>query len=137
MPPASETAQVGRPSSPRLVLVLVAGVYALACALPVLHGGDGPLPGWACLLLCWRPPLSLPWSANLVLAAGLLCLGRGRYRPASWLGGAAALLGLTTWAFVDRHVGIGYYLWQASPILLAVGAHVLSSGPAILCGGRS
>jgi hypothetical protein len=46
---------------------------------------------------------------------------------ASWLGAAAALLGLTAWAFLDKHVGIGYYLWQASLILLAVGAHVLST----------
>jgi hypothetical protein len=118
------------------VLLLVAGVYALACALPVIHDGDGPLPGWACLLLCWRPPLCLPWSANLFLAAGLLCLGSGRYRTASWLGTAAALLGLTTWAFVNKHVGIGYYFWQASPILLAIGAPVLSSGAGVLRGGR-
>jgi hypothetical protein len=104
------------------------GLYALGCALPVIHDRDGPLPGWACLLLCWRPPLCLPWSANLFLAAGLLCLGRGRYRMAAGLGTASALLGLTTWAFVNRNVGIGYYLWQASPILLAVGAHGLWSG---------
>jgi hypothetical protein len=111
----------------RLVMALVLAVYALACVLPVIAGGDGPLPGWACLLLCWRPPLCLPWSANVFLAAGLFCLGRGRCRLASWLGSTAALLGLTTWAFVDRHVAAGYFLWQGSLVLLALGGHVLAA----------
>jgi hypothetical protein len=123
----TETARGARPASARLVLLLVLGVYALACALPAVKDGDGTLPGWACLVGCWRPPLCVPWSANLLLASGVLWLGCGRYRVASWLGGAAALLGLTTWAFVDQHVGMGYYLWQASLILLALGAHMLSA----------
>jgi hypothetical protein len=102
----------------------------------VVHDRDGPLRGWACLLLGWRPPLCVPWSANLVLAAGLLCLARGGCRAAAWLGTVAALLGLTTWAFIDRHVGAGYYLWQAGPILLAVGAPCCRAGPTILRDGR-
>jgi hypothetical protein len=108
-------------------MLLVLALYALACGLPVLVGRDGPLRGWACMLLCWRPPLCVPWSANLFLAAGLLCLGRGRCRLASWLGTAAALLGLTIWAFVDRHVGAGYFLWQGSLVLLAVGGRMLAA----------
>ena len=122
-----ERARSSRPTDARLVVLLVLVFYALACCLPVIVGGDGHLPGWACLLLCWRPPLCLPWSANLFLAAGLMCLGRGRCRLATWLGSVAALLGLTTWAFVDRHVGAGYFLWQGSLVLLAVGGHVLAT----------
>ena len=127
MAPASARTRAPRPADARLVALLVLGVYALACALPVVVGREGPLPGWACLLLCWRPPLCLPWSANVFLAAGLLCLGRGRCRLACGLGSTAALLGLTTWAFVDRHVEAGYFLWQGSLVLLAVGGHLLAA----------
>jgi hypothetical protein len=115
-----------------LVFVLVLSLYGLACVLPVILDERGPVahsvPGWTCLLLGWHWPLCLPWSANLVLAGGLLSLARGRYRTASWAGGAAALLGLTSWAFVGKDLGIGYYFWQASLVLLAVGGYVISAG---------
>jgi hypothetical protein len=43
------------------------------------------------------------------------------------LGWAAVLLGLTAWAVTDKGYLLGYYLWQASLVLLALGAGVLAA----------
>src|SRR5690349_11301172 len=91
--------------------MLSLGVWALyaaslfAPAIKADEGGHactairlGTLPGWETLLFGWVPPLTIPWSANLLLLLGWIMLLRKRYRGALRLGIAAVLAGLTTLA---------------------------------------
>ncbi|OWK38520.1 hypothetical protein FRUB_07640 [Fimbriiglobus ruber] len=65
----------------------------------------------------------VPWSANVFLVAGVYSLADGRYRLAVALGFVASALGLTTWwARPYDTIMIGYYVWQASLLTLALGA---------------
>lgn len=114
--------------NPALLGLLVAGLGVAAGFLPALAEDRGSAgPGFR-LLLGWTPQLALPWSANLFLAAGLLCLPRRRYGAAARLGLIAAALGLTTAEVVaPRQLLPGYFVWQASSILLWLGARVLAS----------
>jgi hypothetical protein len=115
-----------------LVVSLVLGLYALACALPAVRGYDRTVPGIRLLLGGWMSPLYwAPWSANVLLGVGLLAVVGHCYRAAATLGWTAAGLGLTAW-FFEKDYLIGCYFWQASPILLALGAGVLASHDARL-----
>jgi hypothetical protein len=110
-------------------------LYVAACLTPVariddgiptsdLDFKDGSPIGLVVLLFGWTGGNNgLPWSANVVLALGMLFLLLGRLRLAAVAGAVASLLGLTTW-WVLRYspLLVGYYLWQASLLLLAVGA---------------
>jgi hypothetical protein len=120
-----------RPAPRSLIVGLVLGLYALACAAPAVRGAGGDLPGLALLGRRWIAPapavLCLPWSANVLLGAGLRCVLLRRYRAASALGWTGALLGLTAWSVAENGFLVGYYLWQASFFLLALGAGVLAT----------
>jgi hypothetical protein len=107
---------------------LILGLGITSCLLPALQlPGGRTLHGLPLLLAGWRRPFSVAWSANLVLGLGLLCLTARRYRWAALLGAAAALLGLTTATLAGPlRLLSGYYLWQASLILLVLGANVLA-----------
>jgi hypothetical protein len=116
--------------SPALLAALVLALYVAACLLPALDtahlGSSRTGRGLSLLLTGWQRPFCLPWSANLLLGLGLLCLSWKRYRLASVLGGAAALAGLTIPAFVGPlHLLSGYYFWQTSLVLLALGGRML------------
>jgi len=121
-----------------LVAVVVCLLNLLACFLPCIDCGPGfqssdpGFPdfeagwnfGWQILLLGWGGGNNgVPWSANVFLALGLACLWKRWLRAAAWLGVLASLLGLTTW-WVRRFntLMVGYYIWQASLLVLAVGA---------------
>ena len=78
---------------------------ALACpAVAVDVGGHGcqsavrlgTVDGLAALLIEWLPPMTAPWAANPLLVGGILRLC-GRAKAATYVGLAAAGLGLTTW----------------------------------------
>jgi hypothetical protein len=66
----------------------------------------------------------------MVLVAGLISLIKRNYKPALVLGGAAAVLGVTTWGLFrfqhNQHqlnnLLVGYYLWRASLVVLPAGA---------------
>ena len=64
----------------------------------------------------------VPWSANLFLIPGLVCLVLKRFEAAAICGYAAAMLAAASW-FINRQRLIGYYLWQLSFVVLAVGSH--------------
>jgi hypothetical protein len=115
----------GSPGGFRALLVaLVLGLDLLAAATPAL----GPARGIALLASGWfSPALRVPWSANVLLAASLVALVCRRDRSAAVLGWAAAALALTACSVRGPGPGIGYLLWQTSPILLALGARVLAS----------
>ena len=121
-----------------LVAVGVCLLYLLACCLPCVDCGpavessDPGFPdfeagwnyGWQILLLGWGGGNNgVPWSANVFLAFGMVCLWCNWLRATFWLGIVASALGLTTW-WVRRYdtLMIGYYVWQASSLLLAGGA---------------
>ena len=111
---------------------MVWGLYILACAMPAIEPGPAlsgirdSRAGWEALLLGWIPPYCIPWSANLLLIVGWIFLLCGRFKTAAWLGGAGALVALTTWGFDFPHLLAGYYLWEASLVALATGAAVLA-----------
>jgi hypothetical protein len=78
------------------------------------------LAGWR----GWRPPLIIPWSANLLLLSGWILLLCRKNAVALGFGIAAALAGLSTWALLPERVQllVGSYLWQTSLIVFALGA---------------
>jgi hypothetical protein len=120
-----------------LRFLLVYGIvllYLLACCLPCVDGGPAVAEswdfeagwnyGWVILLVGWEGGNNgVPWSANVFLAGGLLCLWKRRFRTALCLGIVASALGLTTW-WVRRYdrLMIGYYVWQTSLLSLALDA---------------
>jgi hypothetical protein len=126
------------------VIVVVLVLYGAACLLPCIDGGpdtqsgDPGFPdfeaGWQfgllILLFGWGGGNNgVPWSANVFWAAGVFCLAKGCYRLATTAGVIAAALGLTTW-WIRRYdtMMVGYYIWQASLLLLAVGAAWIARG---------
>jgi len=134
-----------------MVSLVVGLLYVAACACPAVKvknaglalinallvslGGkpdaQGPeyveVLGVEILLAGWRPPLTIPWSANLLLLGGwILLLGR-KNAVALGFGIAAALVGLaglSTWELLPEReqLLVGSYLWQASLIVFALGA---------------
>jgi hypothetical protein len=132
------------------VIGVVCLLFLSACLLPCIDCGpevpssDPGFPdftagchlGLAILLLGWGGANhGVPWSANVFLALGLLCLFRRQPRAAAALGLLASCLGLTTWAlnwFSRPHeyrVLAGYYFWQASLLALSGGALWASRTP--------
>ena len=114
------------------VVALTAVLDVTSCFLPAtsigsLGAGDGPSLGLEHLLFGFLTgDQGLPaWSANFVLWVAVVCLLRSCFRAAAVLGIAAAVLGLTTLtAFKSDGKYSGYYLWQSSQIVFAVGAVV-------------
>jgi hypothetical protein len=121
----------------RLANFFASMLYLLACFLPCIDGGPDTQSGdpgfldfeagWhfglLILLFGWGWGKNLvPWSANLLLVLGLICLGRKRFRAAFWLGILASILGLTTWSLRRHTPMIGYYVWQASLLMMAISA---------------
>ncbi len=76
------------------------------------------------LLVGWRTPLIIPWSANFLLLIGWILLLCKKNTAALRFGVAAVLAGLSTWAFSYewKQLLLGYYLWQASMVVFALGA---------------
>jgi len=102
-------------------------LYLAACFTPVV-GLDESSPNG--LFLLWFGLMGgfgitwavIPWSANAFLGLGMVELFRKHYRQALLLGILGNILGLTTWWFLwDYPLLIGYYLWQASMVVLVVG----------------
>jgi hypothetical protein len=116
--------------------LVVGALYAVALFAPAIKADEGgractairlgTLPGWETLVFGWVPPLTIPWSANLLLLLGWILLLRARYRPAMRLGVAAMLAGLTTLALWPLEgwetLRVGYYFWQASLFVFAWGS---------------
>jgi hypothetical protein len=140
----------GQKAPERRVIGWVCLVFLLACLLPCIDcGPEVPSsdPGWpdftagwhfglAILLLGWEGGNhGVPWSANVFLALGLLCLWLRQPRAAGVLGLIASALGLSTWALNwfsrphNYHMMVGYYFWQASQLVLAAGALWVSRRP--------
>ena len=132
----------GQKAPERKVIALVCLLFLLACFLPCIDCGAGVAssdPGFpdftaGChlglelLLFGWGGGNNgVPWSANVFLALGLVCLWVGQPGTAGVLGVIAAGLGLTTWLLNsfsrphDYQVMVGYYFWQASQLVFAAG----------------
>jgi hypothetical protein len=109
-------------------------LYAVACFTPAIYVDDGrsssdldfkigsPV-GLFILFYGWPGGNNgIPWSANVFLALGLLVLCAKWFRAAFVLGSIATMLGLTTWwVWGYENLLVGYYLWQASLAVFAVG----------------
>jgi hypothetical protein len=105
---------------------VILALYLAACVTPAVQIKLGPVPGFMVLLTGWNWPELIPWSANCFLVAGMFCLLSRKYVAAWNLGLLATVLGLTSWGFVwpmkEYQLSVGYFLWQASLIVLAWGA---------------
>jgi hypothetical protein len=109
-------------------------LYLAACFTPAINVDDGipksdldfrdgsPI-GLVILLFGWTGGNNgIPWSANVFLGLGWVALLARQHRAAFVLGTIASALGLTTWwVWGYGRVLLGYYLWQASLMLLAAG----------------
>jgi hypothetical protein len=143
--PIASTGQGWLRIPPWAVSALVLCLYILACCtpaamLPNFYRGGRPLIverilGFGLLALGWLPsPMILPWLANAFLLVGLILLWRGRFKSALISGCLAAILGFTTWFFIDpgqdaaclHDVMIGYFLWQASLLVFALGTGLIA-----------
>ena len=121
------------------VSLVVWALYLAACVAPAVdisYEGTNHMalfrpqdvPGFIALLVGWEKPRTLPWSANLFFVAGWICLCRKNAVAALILGIAAALLGLTSWIFIPEpynNLLVGYYLWQLSLVLFALGSFLI------------
>jgi hypothetical protein len=133
-----------------VTLTLVWMLYAVACVVPAIHlptgafighgSPAGPVAGWALVypgglivLGMFNPtlaPLAWAWLANPLLVLGSLLLVCRKVRSAM----AAAIVGLVLSMGclmpsddVDGLL-VGYYLWLASMVGLAIGAWLSRSG---------
>jgi hypothetical protein len=122
----------------RKVIGLTCLLFLLACLLPCIDcGPEVPSsdPGWPDFESGWHFGLTIlllgsdggnngvPWSANVFLALGLICLVYPKPRAAAVCGVIASVLGLTTWwVRRDDVLLVGFYAWQASLFALAGGA---------------
>jgi hypothetical protein len=121
----------------KVTICLACLLYVAACVLPCIDGGEpvvdsdpgfpdfeaGPQFGILILLCGYTGGNNgVPWSANVVWALGLLCIWQKRFRPAAALGMVATALGLTThWARPGDKLLAGYFFWQTSLLMVAVG----------------
>lgn len=119
-----------------LVLIPTLLLYLPACACPAVYVDDGgqactairlgTVNGLSALLMGWLPPWTIPWSANPLLLVGAILLLCRRAKAATYFGGAAATMGAVTWVYswlgAWKGLEVGYFLWQASLIVFAVGA---------------
>jgi hypothetical protein len=149
----SQKQQLGPSSflSRSMVSLVVGLLYVAACASPAVKGknlglqlingllvslggkpdAQGPeyieAQGVEVLLAGWRPPLTIPWSANLLLLAGwilLLCRKNAVALGFAIAAALAGLAGLSIWELLPdwEQWLVGSYLWQASLIMFALGA---------------
>jgi len=119
----------------KVVMIGFAVAYALSLITPVQNdrGGAanyhiGVAPGFLALALGWIPPSTVPWSANILVLIGWVLFWRRKLTVALWFGVAAALAGFTAPWLSDASMGrllIGYYLWQGSLIIFALGTFAL------------
>ena len=110
-------------------VAVVFGLFVAACASPFIDQSLLILPaafdtgphreqGWKCLAWGWVPPFTPPWTANILLLAGMgLLIGGMPLKSFKWAV-AGFLLGLTLWGY-RQPLLIGYYLWQGSMLALA------------------
>ena len=120
---ACPAVKVKNPGPPIIVNLLV----SLGAKPDVQGPEDTELLGIEILLAGWRPPLTIPWSANLLLLGGWILLLCRKNAVAVGFGIAAALVGLaglSTWELLPEReqLLVGSYLWQASLIVFALGA---------------
>jgi hypothetical protein len=139
-------APTGR-KAPLIALCCVWLLYAIACLLPAIHlktgafighgSPPGPIPGWALLypgamivLGLFNPtlaPLAWAWLANPLLVIGSVLLACRKARGAIVTAVIALVLSAGCLMPSDEVDGllVGYYLWVASMIALAIGASVV------------
>jgi hypothetical protein len=80
--------------------------------------------GWQLLLMgLFFPICTLAWWGNIAFFLSVVCFCRRRYQWAFALGVVALCLGAATW-IECRHEQkyVGYYLWQASHLSVALGS---------------
>jgi hypothetical protein len=101
---------------------LVAGIYFFACTRPAYLVFQTEVDGWTALAQAWLfAPFLLPWSANIWLLIGGICLLRGHYRPAVVFG-MIAFLAASFLAVLDHGANLleGYWLWLVSMACLLI-----------------
>ncbi|WP_115051208.1 hypothetical protein [Xanthomonas arboricola] len=115
--------------------VLSALLYGVALCLPALHGGNDQLGGFVILLLGWMQVVDgqcVAWMSNPLFLLAWLCYLFKVDKVAAALLVAACLIGLDTFratrfdkneaghqVMID-HVGIAFYVWELSFVVLLV-----------------
>lgn len=136
------TQRNGRRTISLMVTFLALPLYVLACcssaavrASTVSFGRSPPpvetLGGGVVLLFGWFPPYTLAWSANILFLVAVILLCVGWVRAAFIWSSLAVLSSLTAWLYVafggvSELLG-GYYLWQGSLLVFALGTWMIKS----------
>jgi hypothetical protein len=123
---ATETRK--RTISQRAALIVINSLYAVSFAMPVTDAGTPQaMYGWQAFLFSLVYVIFLPmWLADPVFWIGCLSYANGRFHAARNAGLTAAVLAVSeVWLWDDRPE-IGYWIWLASMLLLAVAGTVLA-----------
>jgi hypothetical protein len=125
--------RVARPSVSRDWLLLILGTYVASFFLPATMR-DGQVVCYGYGLFVWGAwlsmtlvglPLSWPWLANLVFCRGCFSLATGNARSARCAGILATALALGSLVYLPWNtLGIAYYAWVSSMVLLFVAGWV-------------
>jgi hypothetical protein len=122
-------------------LITALSLYVVSCATPAMDEPEKssmrgmwdnpatwtpppPFEGWRLLGLGFLCPTgTTAWWANVAFFLGVVCFSCRRYPSGFALGLIALILGATTWIECRyEHKYVGYYLWQASHLSLALGS---------------
>jgi uncharacterized membrane protein len=151
-PPAQTYHQKPRlPWKPRIIALLISiGLYALACALPVLdfsksdwsHNSEGPMIGYVALIVGWMGIVlgQFAWLANFIWLLSLLLVLFRCWIATVITAILTTLLALQTYTLFShkvpaneaateylylQEIKIGFYVWIASFLAVGISAIIL------------
>src|SRR5690606_24325109 len=114
-------------------VLLSLAIFFASLFFPALHGEEKHLIGWVVGLLgFFSIPSTFAWLANLFYFAGCLCFFLESYRLSLILSIVGVFVGMDTFRLgrfpineagrdvVLDHVGLAFYLWEISFLVLAI-----------------
>jgi len=125
----------------RVLATLVSlSAFLVSLMLPAIHAGNIAIHGSQLLFMGWMGIVVsgvFAWMANPLYALAVLLFVFRQDRWAPWVALAAFLIGLDslrldTWRVDEKpmpidHFGAAFYVWEASMLILAVGAFVVAT----------
>jgi hypothetical protein len=118
--------------SSRQIALLAGAVYLLSFLLPVFKT-ETTFYGFEAFAFGWNPPYTPFWFANVAFVYSVFKLAHNDARKARKAGLIATVLAIlyipASMLFGDwgKPLQIGYYMWVASMVIVAIGGWVLGN----------